>query len=182
MGALLAAAAVMALFVLPRGELTPGVFTARGGHAQPALARDVGVQIYVRDASLQPLTSARRIKARAAFTAGLRNLGTKPAYLMLFAVDTQKAVHWIAPEYIVAGSDPLAVSIPASTSELPLPNSVVFDDVAAGTLRVVALITPKPLHVSQIESISVGELTEAGLKNRFAGAEVRQTVVEVTRE
>jgi hypothetical protein len=182
MSALLAAAATVVFVALPKGELAPGVFTARGGHAQPTLARDVGVQLYLRDPSLQPLTAARRIKASSALTAGLRNLGRDPAYLLLFAVDAHNAVHWIAPEFTVTGSDPVAVSVPTSTSEQPLPYSVVFDDLAPGALRIVALLAPRPLHVSQIESLPAGDLTQSGLKKHFAEAEVRQTMVEVTRE
>jgi hypothetical protein len=184
-GGALAVAAAAALFVTTGGpdvDAPQGELVARGAAAASSLSRDVGVQVYARDAALRPLGSASVIGQRTALTAGLRNLGNQPAYLLLFAVDANHDVHWLAPEFTVASSDPAAVTIAPATAEQLLPSSVVFDDLAAGSLRVVAVITAEPTRVSEVESLGPEQLSDAGLMARFPQAEVRQILLQVKPE
>jgi hypothetical protein len=180
----LAAAAALALAVGLSSEqdASLGEFAARGAPAEASLSRDVGIQLYTYadKQALRPLEAGSRIRAGAPLTAGLRNLGSERAYLLLFAVDSQQAVHWIAPEFLTLGSDPQAVLIAPSQSEQLLQTAAIFDDLAPGPLGVIAILTREPLHVSQIESLSAHERSAESLSKRFGRAEVRQFTLNVT--
>jgi hypothetical protein len=178
-----ALAASVALLVGLRGpeEEAHGRFTARGGRTEASTARDVGVQLYAKGPELRPVQAGEKIGAGTPLTAGLRNLGKDGVYLLLFAIDARNEVHWIAPEYTVEGEDPEAVKIVPSPGERLLPSAAAFDDLSPGPLRVVALIDPKPMRVSAVESLPAAELDGAGLVRRFPAAEVRQFQLDVVR-
>jgi len=159
-----------------------GEFTARGARSQATFSRDVGVQVYVKRGDLEPLASGSRVARDAAFTAGLRNLAKTPAHLLLFAVDARREVHWIAPEYTQANTNPSAVVLGPSGEERLLPNAVVFDDLAEGTLRIVALIAGQPMQIADVERLTKDELNDAGIMKHFPRAELRQISVNVVRE
>lgn len=179
-GALAAAAGVALYFGFGAGGSESGTFAARGGGAESSLSRDVGVQLYAQATALSPLHAGGSVRPGTPLTAGLRNVGREPVYLLLFAVDARHEVHWIAPEFTLAGEDPAAVVVTNSPSEKLLPSAVAFDDLAPGRLRVVAVISRKPARVSAIESLSKGELDGDGLTKRFPEAEVRQFLLDVT--
>jgi hypothetical protein len=175
-----AVAAGFALFTHDAERPSGDEFVARGGAEESSLSRDIGVQLYTQSTAVQSLSSGSRIRTSAALTAGLRNLGKEQAYLLLFAVDSKRAVHWIAPEYTLAGSDPAAALITPTAVERLLPSSAVFDDLAAGPLRVYAVITRAPTRVSNVEQMPPGELNAERLLAQFPNAEVRQFMLEVT--
>jgi hypothetical protein len=179
-GALAAAASVALFFAVKWPHDAPGEFTARGGPKQASLARDVGVELYAQTQSPRPLTSGARVGASTPLTAGLRNSSDEPVYLLLFGIDAKQNVHWIAPEFTRVGSDPLATTIAPSRTERLLKTAAVFDDLAPGRLRVVALITREPRRVSEIEKLSPQALNKEGLSRRFAGASVREFAIEVS--
>jgi hypothetical protein len=155
-----------------------GQFTARGNASESSLSRDVGIQLYTFKQPLEPLEPGGTIRKNTAITAGLRNLAQETAHLLLFGIDANRVVHWIAPGFTNPDSDPPAFAVHPSRREQPLPSSVEFDDLAVGPLRVVALITKTPLHVSDIERLTPDELT-GDLVARFPQAVVRQVIVEV---
>ncbi|HKQ70606.1 MAG TPA: zf-HC2 domain-containing protein [Polyangiaceae bacterium] len=176
-----AIAAAAALAVFARGTRPGGPpehFEARGGAAEAGLSRDVGVQLYARDPSLRALEPGGRVRAGTALTAGLRNLARGPAYLLLFAIDSKREVHWLAPEFTSAGTDPEAMVIASSPGERLLPQSAAFDDLAPGRLRVVAVISSEPTHVSEVEGLPAVELDAFGLAKRFPRAEIREFMLE----
>jgi hypothetical protein len=172
----LAAAAVLVLFVAKHEQA--GEFTARGSRAPSSLARDVGVSLY-SPAAHTPLEPGSTVAKNAAFTAALRNVGNDRAYLLLFAVDSNGTVHWIAPEYTTPGTDPESTVIARSAEEHLLPTAAQFDDLASGSLRVLALVSKSPRRVSQIESLPPAELTLERLQSRFALDDVRQVSLTV---
>jgi hypothetical protein len=178
-GALAVAAAVV-LLVATRGQAPEqSRFAARGSGAVASLSRDVGLQLYAQETELRPLASGAAIRPETALTAGLRNLGSQQAYLLLFAIDARQQVHWIAPEFAAPGSNPESTSIAASQSERLLPSAAVFDDLAPGPLRVVAVITARPTHVADVEALNANQLDDAGLLARFPQAEIRQALLQV---
>ena len=178
--AVLAAAAAL-LFVRGRSvDEHEGQLAARGGLSEPALSRDVGVQLYTQTPELRALTAGRKIQAQSSFTAGLRNTGGRPVYLLLFAVDAHNDVHWIAPEFTVPGSNPRAVSLAPQAEERLLPTAAVFDDLAPGPLRLIALLSAEPRSVADVESLTPEQLSSHGLTARFPRAEVRELAVEVS--
>jgi hypothetical protein len=179
-GAVLAAAAVLllALGVRERSR-EPEQWAARGAGEQSSLSRDVGLSLYWHAEPPRPLEPGGRIRRGQPLTAGLRNLGSERVYLLLFAVDAAGVVHWIAPEFTAAGSDPPAATVAPSRAEQLLPSAVVFDDLATGPLRVVAVIDRAPSRVSVIEALPPSELGTEALMKRFPHAETRQFLLEV---
>jgi hypothetical protein len=185
-GALAAAAVVLLLLAklngsAQDGELggSKGELAARGGPAVASLSRDVGVQLYAQQEPLRALSGGSQIGVKTALTAGLRNVSNERAYLLLFAVDAERAVHWIAPEYASASSNPEAFAIVPASGERLLPSAAVFDDLALGELRIVSLISKTRLHVSDIERLPPSELGTEALLKRFSGAEVREILLDV---
>lgn len=171
----LAAAAALTLWLIksPEPRVVPP-FVARGGASVPSLSRDVALQLYAQGRTLRVLQPGSSVRPDVALTAGLSNLSPEPAHLLLFAVDTRGQVHWISPEYTRAGSDPRATRIAPARTEQLLPTAAVFDDLAPGPLRVVAVITREPTRVSAIEALSAVELGSERLMARFPRAEIRQ--------
>lgn len=182
-GAMATAAAVgLAVFsVRSFSDDGPGQFTARGGTSAHSLARDVGVTLFAKDASVHPLTTGDRITPETRISAAVRNVGKERAFLLLFAIDSHKVIHWIAPEYTVVGSDPASFAIEPSKDERLLPSAVTFDDLNPGSLRILTLLTAQPIHVSSIETLAPEHLTEHTLQKRFPEANLRMMTVEVVR-
>ncbi len=163
-------------------DISPtSTWQSRGGASVESLSRDVGVQVYALSQSLQPVRPGDTIKMDTALTAGLRNLGHASGYVLLFAVDSRNAVHWITPKYAQEGEDPLATELKRTPEERILPTSVVFDDIAEGAVRIITIVSPNPVHVSQVESLSASELALGNLTHRFQAAEVREIAVRAER-
>jgi hypothetical protein len=178
-GVALAAAALLSIAKLQRPAEEAGELVARGGPGAASLSRHVGIQLYAQQTSLAALGSGSRITRGTPLTAGLRNVGREPAYLLLFAVDSRHEVHWIAPEYTTVGEDPEATPIAAAAGERLLPSAAVFDDLAPGSLRVVAVLSRSPLRVSDVEALPASELGAEKLLERLPRAEIRQFLLEV---
>ena len=178
--AVLAAAAALLFVRGQSSEREQGQLAARGGSTEPALSRDVGVQLYTQATELRALTAGSKIGAQSSLTAGLRNTGRTPVYLLLFAVDARHEVHWIAPEFTVPGSNPRAVQVAPQAEERLLPTAAVFDDLTPGPLRLIALLSAEPSSVADVESLTAEQLSSHGLTARFPRAEVRELAVEVS--
>jgi hypothetical protein len=178
--AALAAAALMLVLGDPTDAGRVGQFAARGGPGESSLSRDVDLQLYSKVELPKALNPGDGVAADMPLLVGTRNLGETSAFLLCFAVDAANAVHWIAPEYTVSWTDPLAYEIAPSEEEQLVPTAVVFDDLAPGRLRVVSLITAEQTRVSQIEALTPEELTTERLMERFPRAEVRQITLRVT--
>jgi len=163
-----------------RHGLPAGTWQARGSLQSESLSRDIGVQVITLGKSLQPLHPGDTIAPDVALTAGFRNLGHTTAYVLLFAIDSRSAVHWITPKYARADEDPSGTELTKTAEERVLPTSVVFEDMASGPLRIVTIISPTPVRVSQVESLAQAELSQGSLAHRFASAEVREIVVHVS--
>lgn len=162
----------------PKTPKTTDAWQARGGLAPSTLGRDVGVQPYAARGGLDPLSSGAIVDGTTPFTAGFRNVGHAPAFLLLFAVDAAGTVHWISPPYVSAQGDPASTTLAETADERVLGTTAVFDDLADGPLRIVAVITPTPAHVSDVEDLGA-DVTAGRLARRLPGAEVRETLVEV---
>jgi hypothetical protein len=152
---------------------------ARGGGAPATLGRDVGVQSYAVEVGLRPLTSGATIERNTPLTAGFRNLGQAPAFLLLFAVDAQHGVHWISPPYSRPEDNPASTTLKATVDEQMLDTTAVLQDVPFGPLRIVAVITSRPAHVSDVEALDGSNLGAARLLVQLPGAEVRETLVAI---
>lgn len=158
-----------------------GEWVARGGAKPASLARDVGVQLYVDAPPLTALESGKNIAAGAALTAGVRNVSSTNAYLLLFAVDAQGEVHWVAPLFTVEGTDPESTPVPPGPKERLLGSAVVFEDLPPGPLTVVTLLSAKPERVSRVEGLPASERTPERLGAHFPQAFIQFLSLTVTR-
>lgn len=175
--ALICAAGVL---LASRAGLTPvGTWQARGGAHTASVGRDVGVQLYEAAPSLRALLPNAAIRPASPLTAGYRNLGTRPAYLLLFAVDLAGAVHWIAPAYTQPGTDPSAVLIAPDPDEQLLPHTVQLEDLRPGALHVLTVISRSPAHVSDIEALEPLGVSAQRITNALPEAEVRELRLQV---
>jgi hypothetical protein len=177
----LAAAAAIALALHSPTKSSPetGAWQARGGAAPAGIERDVGVQAYAMQGGPRPLKAGSTIDVNTPLTGGFRNVGRAPVFLLFFAVDGRDEVHWISPEYEKQGTDPAATPLPVTTGEQMLEAAALLDDVTAGPLRIVAVVTETLAHVSDIESLPGAELHADGITRRLPGASVRETIVEM---
>jgi hypothetical protein len=159
----------------------PGVLTARGGKPERSLRRDVGVIVHRGGDRLVPLRDGDAVDGETIYSTSYRNLGEAgAAFLMVFAVDAAGAVHWIHPAYVDAKDDPGSVPLVRAISEELLPSGAVLSAPSMGPLRVVTLVTARPLKVSQIEALSAKELSLAALRERFPAAEIAEIAALVT--
>jgi hypothetical protein len=179
-GSIASCALGVGLYVALHASRGGGAFEARGDSLASTTARDVGVQPYAAQGALRPLTSGTSVDAATPFTAGFRNLGQGPAYLLLFAIDSRRAVHWISPAYARASDDPVSTMMAPAVDERLLGTTAVLEDVAPGRLRIVAVITATPAHVSDVEALEGRDLDASQLVRRMPGADVRETVVDMS--
>jgi len=194
-GAAFAAAVVAVLVLRPArdGGITDGPahgraesgFQARGGGPAEQLERRVGATLYAlppggapRPAT--PLAADSAVHHDTAFALGVRNLVRDRAlWLLSFAIDADGEVHWLYPGYTAAGDDPAALPLAASDREIVMPDSVVLERPAAGSLRVVVVIAPAALRVSAIEALRGPELALAALQRRFPDAAISELSLRV---
>jgi hypothetical protein len=180
-GGALAAAACVALVMGVRGR-SPDAWQARGGSGGgggPWLERDVGVLPYAARGTPHAIAAGDAIDRDTPLTAGVRNVGGRPGYLLLFAVDARGAVRWIAPPYERAGDDPPSAVVGPGAELRLLATTAVFDDLPPGPLRIVSVVTASPAHVSDVEALEASGVTTAGVAARLPGAVVRETRIEV---
>jgi hypothetical protein len=162
---LLAAAAALLLFVRVRPAPSPDQFTARGGAVQPELARKVGVDLEVA-----------LVDHTARVSGVYRNLLDRPAHALVFAVDARDQVHWIYPSYTDEKTDPAAVVLPPRTTHA-FADGALLDAPAAGRLRIVTVVSPASLRVSDIEQLRAEGRTAAALRDHFPSSDVREQSV-----
>ncbi|MDI1429844.1 anti-sigma factor family protein [Polyangium sorediatum] len=181
LGALAAAAAVAAFWIGARAmSHDAGLFTARGGVASASLQRDVGIFIHRAGERLEPLAAAEVVTKDTAYAVSYVNLGPAgSAFLLVFAVDAAGEVHWIQPAYLDAADDPGAIALEHAETDAPLPTAAVLDAPAPGPLRLVSIVCPRSLHVSQIESLVPSALDLASLRARFPGAVIQELTVSL---
>jgi hypothetical protein len=105
----------------------------------------------VRGGQLRPV-ERQPLSAGDAFAVRYVNPGPERYYLAAFALDAVGTVHWIYPEYVDGATDPGSIPLPPARQETLLPQVVEPDKPAAGAMQVIALLTPEPVSVKQVET------------------------------
>jgi hypothetical protein len=160
-----------------------GTLAARGAPSAHSIRRDVGVTLRRGASRLSPLAEGDEVPPGAEYAVSYRNLGaTGSAYVMVFAVDAAQAVHWIQPAWLDATQDPASVELAHAPAESALPSATVLEAPAPGPLRVITLVSPTPLRVSQIEPLRGPDLELARLRARFPDVEAAEITVQVRAE
>jgi anti-sigma factor RsiW len=186
-GVALAACAALAVVVATRAPDTDAVIDARArgadhrdDRAATAIARHVGVAAYTSPARVR-LHDGDRVAADTAYVISYRNLDrAAPLYLLAFAVDAGGAVHWLYPGFVDPAADPPAIALPVADTDAWFADSVAFDDVAPGPLRIVTIVLASRPRLSAIEQLSPDQRSRAALQARWPDAVVRETTVIVT--
>jgi hypothetical protein len=111
--------------------------------------------------------------------ASYHNVDAAAAYLMVFALDARGEIHWAYPGFEDAKTDPVAVRLEPLQMNRVLPDSVMLDDLLAGPLDLVTIVSREPLRVSRIESLSVSERSVASLRTRFSSARIESMSLRV---
>ena len=176
----LAAAAVVPFLVLPRAGVDRGFFSARG-HKIP-WTQKVGVEVWALESSPRKLTTGATLSPRAAIVASYHNVDASVAYLLVFAIDARGEVHWVYPGFEDPKTDPPSVRLEALQMKKVLPDSVLFENLPAGSLEIVTLVSREPLSVSRIESLSAPERSVARLLARFPSARIEGLSLRVVPE
>ncbi len=166
--AALAAAAVL-LVALPPGHRLGG-FTARGAAAP--WTSQVGVELWALRDQPRRLAPGDGLAPGVPVVASVRNAGPAAAWLLAYALDARGEVHWLYPGYLDPATDPEALRLDGRQAQRTLPESVVLEDVPAGTLRVVTVVSPGPRRVSEIERAAPSERTPEALRRRWPEARV----------
>jgi hypothetical protein len=153
----LAFACLALVFTVGRG---PAAFRARGGAGaeradEPSLAifrvpRDAANPEVLAPTETQRAGSSVRAGESLAFSY------TNPAaigagFLMVFARDPAGHIYWFWPAWNDESADPASLPISANAAPVELPEAVRHP-LQAGPLTVVALFTPRPLHVREVEA------------------------------
>jgi hypothetical protein len=179
-GLALAASAAVALAIALHWPRAHGPeLVARGGGVH-SLARDVNVSVYASEATLRPLHDGAAISANTAFAVSYRNLGA-PAYAVVVAVDAAGDLHWIAPAYLSTATDPSSCPLGLNADDTVLPNATVLDSPAPGPLRVFVLVTPSPIHVSELEQLA-RPIDASALLARWPDADVRVLALDLATD
>jgi hypothetical protein len=180
-GALAAGAAALVIMLNTNGDRVStgdeGTFTARGTPSAPSLARDVDVSLYASGNSLARLRDGAVVSADTAFAVSYRNLGDR-AYALVFAVDHEREVHWIAPVYLSSHDDPASLPLPTTTTDVVLPRATLLDAPAAGALHLFVVVSRRPLHVSDVERMT-GGIDAAALQRSWPDANIRAFTLQI---
>lgn len=174
-GLAFAAAAAVLLLVLRPSSNPDDEFVARGTRAA-AVAVTLHALTDARE--LQRLEAGASVTPATAYVASYRNTGG-PAYVMVFAIDSERELHWLYPEFVDTVSDPAAVALPVSHEPRLFEETVVLDKPALGTMQLVVLVSQRLLRVSDLEQLARDQRTIEGLRSRWSDAALSATVVEV---
>jgi hypothetical protein len=139
----------------------------------------VGAEVFVLGDALVKLEAGARVSPGVALVASYHNVDKAPAYLMVFGRDVRGELHWVYPGFEDAKKDPESVHLLPLQARQVLPDGVALDDLPAGELELVCLITREPLRVSQIESLPATQRNSFDLRTRFVGARITSLALQV---
>ncbi len=80
------------------------------------------------------------------------NPSARDVYLMVFAVDQQRNVHWIHPAYLDEKSNPKSLKLDQRVTDRVLPEVAEPENPALGQLQVYAILSALPLDVKSVEA------------------------------
>jgi hypothetical protein len=146
-------AALVALFVGAPFEERRGEWTARG-----VTTERVGssVQAFVSHSGLErapvPLEGAE-LGPGDGIVVRYSNPSDEPAFLMVFAVDAAREVHWIHPAYLRVEDDPESVPLASRVQDRLLDEVGEPENPSSGAFQVYALVTRSALRVKQVEKL-----------------------------
>lgn len=166
-------------------EPSGGTFAPRGGSGEASLSRDLqlGLDIVTTTSAgtvLVPVNENVRALPSAHLLVSYATIGaTRPVHLLCYAIDARGEIHWLYPAFEDASSDPPSAVLLPGRATTAMPTEAALEDMPAGPLRVFALLSPEPMHVSDIERLEPGALSAATLTSRFDGIDVRTWALSI---
>jgi hypothetical protein len=175
-----AAAALVLLVAQPKAPT--GTFSARGGPLAPNKERALGFEAHAHRGGAGQVPVLLRTGDALGPSDGLSftiyNRTRAAQELLLFAVDASLEVHWFYPAYEDERSNPSSVTLKEAPEVTQLPEGVVMERPAQGSLQVVALFVPKKTQVKDVETALTGQGVQ-GLAKAFPGATLQALDVVV---
>jgi hypothetical protein len=178
-GAAMAAAACVAIGVTawppkkpPDARPEGGTIAARGNGN---LGLAATVQAFVGHAApgtAPPLLEGSVLHPGDGILVRYSNPTVEDVYLMVFALDERRAVHWIHPAYLDEATNPLSLRLARGVTERVLPEVAEPENPAPGALHVYALLSAGPLDVKSVEIKLAG--TQQSVSELFPEAEVEE--------
>jgi len=175
---LVAAVAVLALCVgrarrvEPSTLATSGELAARGAGA---LRKAATVQAFVGRAvagKAAALLEGAELSPGDGIVVRYSNPTPRDAYLMVFALDSKRDVHWLHPAYLDESSNPSSLRLAQQVEGRTLDEVAEPEHPAPGALRVFALLTEAPLAVKAVEARLAA--AQAPVGELFPQAEVEE--------
>ena len=173
--AAVATVATAVLAVRPSDPSPRAAFAPRG--ATVPWARKIGVDLWALEGPPRRLAAGDHLAPGVAVVASFSNVDPAAAWLLVFAEDARGEVHWLYPAYTETGTDPGSIRLDGSVVQRALPESVVLEDVPAGPLRFVVVVSREPLRVSAVERATPPERTAAALRARWPDARIDERSV-----
>jgi|GEM_PF-3330691 len=147
----IAVAAAAAVWLSRPGTLThEDAVAARGSVVRSSLDATPDV-LLLRGSALLPIQDAE-LHPGDGITLRYWNPSDEPIYLTAFALDADATIHWIYPAYMDETQNPMSVRLERSVEGTLLAEAMEPENPANGRLRIVALLTPDPLTVRDVEA------------------------------
>jgi hypothetical protein len=153
--AALLAVVPLALWVLARtgGPDESGIFQPRGANLPAAWRDRVGVEpLLVQGRSWRPLPRNAILGSDEGLAFRYTNLTSERLYLLAFALDARREIHWLHPAWLDAAEDPASVPLEPQARALALSQVARPDACPPGPLRVVAVMSQRQRHVQAVEA------------------------------
>jgi len=157
-GALAAAAACVAIGVTarppnpPHAALPAGETIAARGQGDAGLAATVQAFVgHAAPGSAPPLLEGALLHPGDGILVRYSNPKDHETYLMVFALDQQRTVHWLHPAYLDESSNPTSLRLAPRVTEQVLSEVAEPENPAPGALHVYALLSATALDVKSVE-------------------------------
>ena len=157
-GALAAAAACVAIGVTAWPPKQPyevprsGETIAASGQGDAGLAATVQAFVgHAAPGSAPPLLEGALLHPGDGILVRYSNPTEHETYLMVFALDGQRSVHWLHPAYLDESSNPTSLRLAPRVTEHVLSEIAEPENPAPGVLHVYALLSATALDVKSVE-------------------------------
>ena len=124
----------------------------------------VGVDFY--EASGRRLNPGDTLVSGAVVGVAYRNEGVEGLSLLAFAIDSARTIHWLAPTKPRQQQE-ASVGLAPSAVERVLPQRPTLDELPAGPVTLVGLVTRTPVFIGRVEHLVAAERNPEGLRDRF---------------
>lgn len=157
---LLIAAAVAICAALLWAVRPPGL-----GRAKAIAAAGQELQLRFLGRDLRPLRTGEPLKPDDPLAVTYRNPGVTELKLLVFAIDSAGALHWVVPPEESRPREAWSKALPPSAQEQLVRPPRPLGALPPGPLDLIALVTQAPTAIARIEALAPGDRTLPTLKD-----------------